>query len=195
MIDSEKDIILKRDFFSRDTALVARELLGKTLVRISKGEHTSGIIIETEAYYGPDDPASHASRGMTPRSSIMFGEAAVAYVYLCYGVYWLLNVVTEKKDNPGAVLIRGIKPLRGIEAMKIRRKNKEMKGLADGPGKLTVAMDINGKDNGRDMTSWESGLFIAEEPGGKDMFKIKNTSRIGITEGKDMLLRYVGVGL
>ena len=125
MIDSEKDIILKRDFFRRDTALVARELLGKKLVRISKGEYTSGTIIETEAYYGPGDPASHAFRGMTPRSSIMFGEAGIAYVYLCYGVYRLLNVVTEKKGNPGAVLIRSLKPLRGIEVMKRRRKLKD----------------------------------------------------------------------
>ena len=147
-MNNRKIFNLKRNFFQRDTSLVARELLGKILVRKLQGKYTSGIIIETEAYYGMGDPASHAFRGMTPRSRVMFGKAGVAYVYLCYGVYWLLNAVTEKEDTPGAVLIRGLKPLEGIQEMKKRREIQEVKQLADGPGKLTIALGIDGKDCG-----------------------------------------------
>jgi DNA-3-methyladenine glycosylase len=102
-----KKIILNRSFYIRDTSRVAKDLLGKVLVKESGGNKVSGIIVETEAYYGPGDPASHASGGPTPRSRVMFGKAGIAYVYLCYGVYWLLNIVTEEKTIPGAVLIRG----------------------------------------------------------------------------------------
>jgi DNA-3-methyladenine glycosylase len=125
----------------------------------------------------------------------MFGIAGVAYVYLCYGVYWLLNVVTEEEGTPGAVLIRGIKPLEGIEEMKRRRNTCDVKKLADGPGKLTIALGIDGNDNGSDMTDAENGIYIAEDPNRKNDIRIKNTSRIGITEGKDRKLRYVAVGL
>ena len=194
MIDN-KDRIIKRNFFSRDTALVARKLLGKILVRNWEGKTTSGIIIETEAYYGIGDPASHAFRGVTPRSRLMFGRAGVAYVYLCYGVYWLLNVVTEKKGIPGAVLIRGIKPVEGVEEMKKRRDTIKNKNLTDGPGKITVAMSIDGNNNGTDMTIEQSGLYIINDTGSVKDFSIKNTSRIGITNGRDRLLRFIAVGL
>jgi DNA-3-methyladenine glycosylase len=194
-MDKRKISTLKRSFFQRDTSLVARELLGKVLIRRSRGKYTSGVIVETEAYFGIGDPASHACRGITPRSRMMFGTAGVAYVYLCYGVYWLLNVVTEEKGIPGAVLIRGMKPLEGIEEMKKRRKTIVVKNLTDGPGKLTMALDINGSDNGSDMTNTVNGLFIAHDPDRKDDIRIKNTTRIGITEGKDRMLRYVAVGL
>ena len=194
-MNHRKIITLKRSFFQRDTAMVARELLGRILVRESQGIYTSGAIIETEAYYGMEDPASHASRGITPRSRLMFGAAGIAYIYLCYGVYWLLNVVTEEEGTPGAVLIRGLKPLKGIEYMKKRRKTGEAEKLADGPGKLTISLDIDGSYNGSDMTDAVSGLYIVEDPeGGKDI-TISSTSRVGISEGKDRMLRYVAVGL
>jgi len=186
--------ILKRSFFQRDTALVAKDLLGKILVKRSGTETSSGIIIETEAYYGIGDPASHAFRGMTPRSRLMFGEAGIAYVYLCYGMYWLLNTVTEEEGIPGAVLIRGLKPLEGIESMKKRRNVNDKKRLTCGPGKLTIAMDIKGTDNGRDMTVKESSLYIMG-PGRSSELKIENTSRIGITDGKERMLRYIAIGL
>jgi DNA-3-methyladenine glycosylase len=125
----------------------------------------------------------------------MFGKAGIAYVYLCYGVYWLLNVVTEEEGTPGAVLIRGLKPLIGIKEMKRRRKTAEVKNLASGPGKLTIALDIGGRDNGSDLTDLANGLYISEYPEMKDDIVIRNTSRIGITEGKDRMLRYVAVGL
>lgn len=187
------DRILNREFFSRDTALVARELLGKALVRISSGVRTSGIITETEAYYGSGDPASHAYRGQTPRSRPMFGRAGISYIYLCYGVYWLLNVVSEKEGTPGAVLIRGLKPLEGKKIMQERRKTAG--GLANGPGKLTVAMDIGKEDNGIDMTTDENGLYFSNGLEKQSNFNIRVTSRIGITEGKDRMLRYIAVGL
>lgn len=188
--------ILSRDFYIRDTSRVAKDLLGKVLVKESGGITTSGIIVETEAYYGSDDPASHAFGGSTPRSSIMFEKAGIAYVYLCYGVHWLLNIVTEKKTTPGAVLIRGLAPMDGIGDMQKRRKTAGT-GLilTDGPGKLTIAMGIDASDNGKDVTDPGSGIYIADcDPGNKD-FTIKNTKRIGITNGKDRLLRYIVIGL
>jgi len=187
---------LNRNFYIRDTSRVAKELLGKVLVKVSGGNIMSGIIVETEAYYGMKDPASHAFRGSTPRSNIMFGKAGIAYIYLCYGVYWLLNIVTEKKGTPGAVLIRGIKPVDGISDMQKRRKITDADPkLADGPGKLTIAMDIDSSDNEKDMTDIRSGIYILDNDlDDKDLI-IKNTKRIGITNGKDRLLRYIVIGL
>jgi DNA-3-methyladenine glycosylase len=174
---------------------VARELLGKILVTKKSRDLMSGIIIETEAYYGTGDPASHAFRGMTPRSRIMFGKPGVAYIYLCYGVYWLLNVVTEKEGIPGAVLIRGLKPLEGKEVMKKRRKVPVCKSLTDGPGKLTIAMGIDGSLNGSDMTLPDNGLYFLNRNSGVNDFKIESTERVGIKEGKDRMLRFIAVGL
>lgn len=188
--------ILDRSFYSCDTSKVARDLLGKILVKKSGRTITSGIIIETEAYYGPQDPASHAFRGSTPRSSIMFGKAGTAYVYLCYGVNWLLNVVTEGEGVPGAVLIRGLRPLDGVEEMQKRRNiTGGINKLTDGPGKLTIAMDIDSSDNGKDMTGPKSSIYILENNSGDNGFIIKNTERVGITNGKDRLLRYLAIGL
>lgn len=194
-MDNCSRYILKRSFFQRDTARVAKDLLGKILVKRSARGSFAGIIIETEAYYGTGDPASHAYRGMTPRSRLMFGKAGIAYVYLCYGAYWLLNAVTEKMGTPGAVLIRGLKPIEGIDNMKKRRKVNDEKKLAGGPGKLTVAMGISGADNGIDMTASQSSLYIAEDTNRRGKPVIKNTSRIGVTDGKDRMLRYIVIGL
>lgn len=191
-----KKTILSRNFYSRDTSRVARDLLGKVLVKESGSITISGIIVETEAYYGPDDPASHAFGGSTPRSSIMFGKAGIAYVYLCYGVHWLLNIVTEKKTTPGAVLIRGLKPIDGIGDMRKRRKTAGTDSrLANGPGKLTVAMGVDSSDNGKDVTDLRSGIYIADSDLESKDLTIKNTKRIGITNGKDRLLRYIVIGL
>ncbi len=190
-----KGPILAFGFYQRDTSLVARELLGKVLFSESGHVFTSGIITETEAYYGIGDPASHAFRGATPRSRIMFEKAGMAYVYLCYGIHWLLNVVTEKGGTPGAVLIRSLIPFSGVDEMKRRRGIERNSGMTDGPGKLTIAMGIDGKDNGSNMSEKASGLYIIESPQIKKSFDITNTSRIGIKEGKDRLLRYRAVGL
>jgi DNA-3-methyladenine glycosylase len=192
----DNKIILNRSFYMRDTSRVAKDLLGKVLVKESGDSTASGIIIETEAYYGSGDPASHAFRGSTPRSRIMFGKAGIAYVYLCYGVYWLLNIVTEEKTIPGAVLIRGLKPVDGILDMQKRRKTGGTGSkLTDGPGKLTIAMNIDSSDNGKDMTDIKSGIYVIDKNIGNKDFTIKNTGRIGITNGKDRMLRYIAIGL
>ncbi|MBN2072417.1 MAG: DNA-3-methyladenine glycosylase [Actinobacteria bacterium] len=189
--------ILGRDFYRRDTAEVARNLLGKVLVREKGGNDSgyskvSGIITETEAYYGTDDPASHAHRGLTPRSSIMFGAPGFSYVYLCYGMYWLLNVVTEEEGRPGAVLIRAVKPNEGLEVMRQRRKtsNKD-DDIAGGPGKLTMAMDIKKEDNGIDMTSKTGGLYITGNSCDGKNISIISTRRIGIKRGQERMLRFL----
>ena len=173
--------ILNRKFYDRDTSRVAKDLLGKVLVKESGGIITSGIIVETEAYYGSDDPASHAFGGSTSRSSIMFGKAGIAYIYLCYGVHWLLNIVTEKKTTPGAVLIRGLKPVDGIGDMQKRRKTAGTGSeLTNGPGKLTVAMGIDSSGNGKDVTDPGSGIYIADSDLGSKDLTIKNTKRIQV---------------
>ncbi len=143
--------ILKRNFFERDTLLVARQLLGTKLVRHHNGRRMSGMVIETEAYLGADDSASHAFRGKTPRNQIMFGPAGIAYVYFTYGMHHLLNVVTEAQDNPRAVLFRAIMPLRGRRQMEAFR-GKRGTELTNGPAKLCQAMAIDLSLNAWDLT-------------------------------------------
>ncbi len=183
--------ILSRDFYCRDTSLVAKGLLGKVLVRSTGSEITRGVILETEAYYGCGDPASHAYGGITPRSKIMFGRPGIIYVYLCYGMYHLLNVVTEEEGAPGAVLIRSLSPVGGISIMKKRRKIRATRALADGPGKLTIALGINKNDNGRDITYKGSGINITGPGIKKDKYRIISTERIGIKKGSEKKLRYL----
>ncbi|MDP8214883.1 MAG: DNA-3-methyladenine glycosylase [Candidatus Euphemobacter frigidus] len=175
-------------FYSRDTVVVARELLGKFLVREVDGELLMGRIIETEAYTGPGDPASHACRGPTPRSRIMFGPPGRAYVYFCYGAHHLLNVVTEQEGTAGAVLLRALEPFRGIDRMMRNRGRETKKGLLDGPGKLTRAMEITLALNGWDLKKGRI-LYITK---GKQRTgeQISASPRIGIKEGTDKLWRF-----
>jgi DNA-3-methyladenine glycosylase len=180
--------ILPRKFYGRDTSKVARDLLGKALVKYKGSEMVGGIITETEAYYGPDDPASHAYHGKTPRSRIMFGKPGIAYVYLCYGMYNLLNIVTENEDRPGAVLIRALSPVWGIDFMK-KRRNLDVR-LTDGPGKLTIALGIDIKDNGADIVKGENNIYIFDYKTGSNNGKIMVTGRIGIKNGKERPLRF-----
>ena len=143
--------ILKRNFFERDTLRVARELLGKKLVRRFHGHRMSGMVVETEAYLGADDSASHAFRGKTPRNQIMFGPAGIAYVYFTYGMHHLLNVVTETQGIPRAVLVRAILPLQGRSHMEALRA-KHGRELTNGPAKLCQAMAIDLSLNAWDLT-------------------------------------------
>lgn len=143
--------ILKRDFFARDTLTVARELLGKRLVRPYMGLRLSGMVAETEAYLGSGDSASHAFKGKTPRNRLMFGPAGMAYVYLVYGLHHLFNVTTEAPETAGAVLVRAIAPLEGRHKMMALRGHPA-RGLADGPGKLCRALAIDRSLNGWDLT-------------------------------------------
>jgi len=146
--------ILERAFYARPTITVARELLGKKLVRQTDGAKLSGVIIETEAYCGSTDSACHAHRGKTPRNTVMFGRPGVAYVYFTYGMHYLLNLVTEEEGNPCAVLVRALLPVSGLEEMQSRRK-KHGKELTNGPAKLCQALAIDKSLNGWDLTRGE----------------------------------------
>lgn len=180
--------ILERSFYRRNTQQVACELLGEILVhKISRGE-LKGRIVETEAYFGHGDPASHASKGKTPRASIMFGKPGVAYVYLNYGIHSLLNIVTEKEGAPGAVLIRALEPLSGLDIMMRNRRLNSKENLTNGPGKLTQALGIDLSYNGMDLTQ-RSSLFITDR-GAKEKISIAASARIGISLARDELLRY-----
>jgi DNA-3-methyladenine glycosylase len=168
---------LPRSFYERDTVIVAPALLGQRLVRILNGRRRSGLICETEAYGGADDPASHAYR-RTPRSAIMFGPPGVAYVYFIYGMHNCLNAVTAGDGHPGAVLIRGFIPAEGIETMRGQRPRVADGHLANGPGKLCQALGITWALNGSDLTD-NSELFITTEEQVAER-EIITTPRIGV---------------
>lgn len=157
---------MKKSFYNRDTLKIAKELLGCFLVRKIGMRIIKGVITETEAYVGEDDLACHASRGRTPRTEIMYGESGRAYVYMIYGMYHCLNVVTEKKNFPAAVLIRGIE----IEGVDNKKTN--------GPGKLCKFLQIDRKFNGWDLTAGKK-LWIEKGLENKNL-KIKNSKRIGV---------------
>ena len=149
-------------FYARDTVEVARDLIGKKLVRREGKNRISGVIIETEAYRGEEDLACHCRAGRTPRTEIMYGPAGKAYVYLIYGMYWMLNIVTEGDGNPGAVLIRAIEPLEGLEIIAERRTGQIRKTWTDGPGKLCRALNIKGDLNGSNICSAAGPLYITQ---------------------------------
>jgi len=176
---------LTRKFFSRRTDLVAIDLLGCTLVRKTGNKKLSGKIVETEAYFGENDPASHAYRGVTPRNKIMFGKPGFAYVYFIYGNHYCLNFTTEREGKAGAVLIRALEPLEGIGLMKKNRGTNNIKNLTNGPGKLTQALAITREQNGLDLT----GNVLYALKGDKPK-EIVRTTRVGIRNGKDLKLRF-----
>jgi DNA-3-methyladenine glycosylase len=165
---------LPRAFYDRDTILVARELLGKFLVHISDGIERVGRIVETEAYLGPHDLAAHSSRGLTPRTKIMFGPPGHAYVYFIYGIYFCMNVVTEREGHASAVLLRALEPVKNIER-------------ANGPGLLCRAMKIDKRLNGHDLLS--DDFFIAESEAEK--FSIVKRPRIGVDYAKHWAKRHL----
>lgn len=177
--------ILKRDFYGRPTVEVARDLLGKVLVH----GPTAGIIVETEAYLGGDDLASHSARGVTERTRVIFGPPGHAYVYFIYGMYECLNLVCEPDGKAGCVLIRALEPLAGFEQMRARRPAaRKDEDLASGPGKLTLAMGITRAQNGADVTR---GALVVREPAMKRHVEIAVTPRIGITKCAELPLRFV----
>ena len=174
---------LPRSFYSRDTVKVARDLLGKKLIRKIKNKTISGIITETEAYRYKDDPASHAFRGVTERNRVMFGEVGIAYVNFTYGMHYCFNAVARNSHyDAGAVLIRSLKPELGINEMIKNRKIDSLNNLTNGPAKLTQALSITKKQYGEDLTI-SSELYITE---GIKSKKIQANPRIGIKNGTDM---------
>src|SRR4029079_6772451 len=141
--------ILDRAFYDRDTESVARDLLGAVLVCRTDEGTASGIIVETEAYIGEEDPACHAAAGRTRRTEPLYGRPGVSYVYFIYGVHWCFNAVTRAEGLPSAVLIRALEPLQGIELMRQRRGPRiNDVNLTNGPGKLCAALGIDGRMNG-----------------------------------------------
>ena len=167
---------LPRLFYEQPTVDVARQLLGKYLVRHHPEGITAGRIVETEAYVGPEDKACHAARGRTARTAVMFGPAGHAYVYLIYGFHYMLNIVTERAEFPAAVLIRALEPVTGTALMKKRRGLEQPGSLASGPGKLCQAFAIDRTLNGADVCG--DVLYIedrAEPPPA-----IVATARIGV---------------
>ena len=167
---------LPRLFYEQKTIDVAKQLLGKYLVRKHPEGNTVGRIVETEAYVGPQDLACHASKGRTARTEVMFGQAGHAYVYFIYGFYNMLNLVTEQKDHPAAVLIRAVEPVSGIDLMKRRREVDKLRNLASGPGKLCLAFAIDRSLNGADLCN---GVLYVEDRS-EPTPKFDATPRIGV---------------
>ncbi len=179
-------------FYRRDDVLtVARELLGQVLVTHFNGQRTSGIIVETEAYNGVADKAAHSYNGRrTARTEVMYRAGGVAYVYLCYGLHQMFNVVTGSANDPKAVLIRALEPLEGVGQMMLRRKKqKEDNTLTRGPGSLAQAMGIHVQHTGAPLTG--SDIFIARGEQTVSPNEIVTSPRIGVDyAGADALLPY-----
>jgi len=190
---------LDRSFFNRDTIMVAKELLGKVIVRKYGSVELVGRIVETEAYTGYLDKGSHTYNGKrTNRTEVMYGEAGHLYVYLNYGMYNLTNIVTNEKNLGEAVLLRGIEPIVGIEEMSKNRFKKsyeelnsyQRKNFSNGPGKLSMAMNITRDDDGKDLCSFED-IYLRDD--GYSKFSIVESKRVGIDyaeEAVDFLYRF-----
>ena len=177
---------LARAFYARDPLVVAPELLNKVLVHGDRG----GRIVEVEAYRGVDDPASHAYRGLTPRTEVMFGPAGHLYVYFTYGMHWCANAVTSEDGVAGAVLIRALAPLRGIEAMAAARpKARRPVDVANGPAKLCQALSIDGSQNGIDLVRAEHGITIVDDGAAPPDAPVIGP-RIGIAVAQDWPWRF-----
>ncbi|HBC47909.1 MAG TPA: DNA-3-methyladenine glycosylase [candidate division Zixibacteria bacterium] len=174
-------------FYNRNTIEVATRLLGCQIICNTDGIKTGGIIVETEAYHGPEDPACHAFKGHTRRNDVMYGQPGFLYVYFTYGNHFMLNVVTEKEGFPAAVLLRGIEPRYNIEIMAKRRGTDDLTNISSGPGKLAKALNVTGPDNGTDLTG--SHIYILGPPDKKP--KIIASPRIGIgIAGSELLWRF-----
>lgn len=183
---------LQRDFYLRDDVVeIARDLIGKVIYTNFDNQLIAGIISETEAYAGAIDKASHAyDNRLTNRTEVMFGQGGISYVYLCYGVHYLFNFVTNRSDIPHAVLLRGILPYEGIETMKKRRRNIiSGKGFSDGPGKATKALGINMNHNKIDLLG--DSIWVEDKGIEINNNEIQVGSRIGVQyAGEDAKLPY-----
>ncbi len=169
--------ILERKFYERDPATVAKDLLGKILVRKIDSKILSGKIVETEAYYGEEDPASRAYKGRMKFNELMYAEPGRTFIYMVHG-NWLLNIVAHFKGEVGAVLIRAVEPILGIEVMVKNREVENFHSLTNGPGKLTKALAITKDLNGIDVTKRKSELRVTE--GKEEEFEISSSHRIGV---------------
>lgn len=177
---------LTRDFYRQPTLDVAQALIGKRFVVQRDAGRMSGRIVEVEAYIGENDPACHARFGQTGRNSVMYGDGGYLYVYFIYGMYNMLNIVTEKKGTPAAVLIRAIEPLEGIQGMQANRGRADTQHLCSGPGKLCQALDLRVSDTGASVTG--PMFFVMDDC--EVPSKIVAGPRIGIRQGRDLLWRF-----
>ncbi len=198
--------VLARQFYDRETEIVARDLIGRILECTRDGVTCRGIISETEAYLGEHDPACHAAAGRTARTAGLYGKPGTAYVYFIYGMYWCVNAVTRAEGMPSAVLIRGVRPLTGLDAMHHRREASRTRyarrgrhvaaralsehALADGPGKLCVAFGIDGPTHhGADLLRGSPLRILEGVP--VDDARVLVTPRIGISKARDWPLRFL----
>jgi DNA-3-methyladenine glycosylase len=190
---SPKEILLRRGFFDRPSLDVAPDLLGKILVHRDEGAILSGRIVETEAYLGLDDPASHAYAGRTPANGVLFGRTGLAHVYLIYGLHHCLSISAHAKGHAGGVLIRALLPLQGTDRMsQLRGKPGKIdaRWLTGGPGRICQAFGIErSTHNGLDVTAKASTIWVADD--GFECGAITVTKRIGITKAVDDPLRFV----
>ena len=177
---------LPRSFFARETRRVARALLGQVVVHVTADGLTAGRIVETEAYLGPEDLASHAATRRRERIEIMWRDPGTAYIYRSYGIHAMLNVVAQPSDAIGAVLIRALEPIDGIPLMQERRGISDLRALCSGPGKLCQAMAIRLDQQGTDLVTSDT-LWFAK---GDEIASISASGRIGISQAKDDPWRY-----
>lgn len=192
---------LRRNFFDRDARVVARELLGKLLVRCEGRSLLAGRVVECEAYLGPEDPAAHAFIGKTERNAVLFGPAGHAYVYFIYGNHYCTNASCMPAGNGGGVLLRALEPVIGVEAMAAARgvqlsagpRTSQLRLISSGPGRLSQALAITrARDNGKDFTSTRSDLWFADD--GYAVPQVRATPRIGLTKAADRPLRFIIAG-
>jgi len=189
---------LPRTFYNRDPRKVAKELLGKVLVRREKGRWLAGRIVEDEAYLGANDPAAHAAMGRTARNAVLFGPPGHAYVYFIYGNHYCLNFSCQPEGKAGCVLVRALEPLAGIEQMvrlrglriePERSQPREFRMLTSGPGRLCQAMAISrARDNGKDVCA-QGDLVIVDDRYRPQ--RMAATPRVGVTKAAEEKLRYV----
>jgi DNA-3-methyladenine glycosylase len=184
---------LPREFYAQDSLEVARQLLGKVLVRKWNGKRLAGRIVETEAYLGPTDVASHARHGPASKAAPMFGEPGHAYIYFTYGMHYCLNCVTEPVGSGTAVLLRALEPLEGIDVMRKFRqaRNPERQlpevQLTNGPGKMCQALALDTATNGTDLLG--NKLWIEDSPALPDA-GVERSARVGIARGREHQWRF-----
>jgi DNA-3-methyladenine glycosylase len=182
---------LDRAFYDRSTVAVARALIGTLLVHDSDAGRTVGRIVETEAYLGTRDAASHSYSGRTDRNAVMFGPAGHAYVYFIYGVHYCFNVVTRREGIGEAVLVRALEPVEGLELMRARRGSARTdRELCNGPGKLAQAMGFGRAQNGVDLVRGAIGIYSGATRGRKCTADIVIAKRVGITRAAELPLRF-----
>jgi DNA-3-methyladenine glycosylase len=180
--------MLPRDFFDRHPSLIGPDLLGCVLASTSGGALTAGRIVETEAYLGSDDLGSHAAtRGITARNAVMYGPPGVAYVYFTYGNHHMINLVCEPEGVAGAVLIRALEPLVGLDVMTARRHGRSLLELCSGPGKLAAALGIDLTDNGVVLGTGRLSVYDGDRSA---LGEVAVSGRVGLSVGHELELRY-----